>query len=506
MIRVSHTSVTTFVALLLTTSTSEAQTASDVLREGLAVLSHDSMGGRLTGSRGSFAASSFILRTVFTLGVRPAGDKTKLTQDVPVVRVQIDSARTSLTSTHPLPSSFTYGVDYQPILGFGDSPFARAMQSGATIFGGRLGSRDAVSPASVLNKNVIFLPPLRSNGQPDYQVWNQAMLMAPYMRAKSIMLVSLDLMPATVRHAQDRWHFELKDTPRNTSAAALVAISSAAASLMLGVGADAVENNRLGVIARAVLTLNVKERAPESPTQNVAVMIEGTDPTLKSEYVVLSARLDQADLSEYEKDTQGVWPIGSDRIPNGISAASGAAALLEIARQLSKAAPSQRRTIVLLWTVGAQAGRLGSEWFAEHSLVPPNKIVASINVESILGSEPLHIVGARQLSSQFGSWVDSVGKAFPTVPTDYRLDSPGDPDRYFCTGDFWTFARRGIPSVLLTTGRLDYDAPEDLTTIDFNKFAGIAEFAGALAIDIANRPLRPALNMPKPDREARCDR
>jgi hypothetical protein len=479
------------------------------LRDALLALTDDSLGRRLTGSRGAAKAASFIEQSLIRLGVRPAGDQGKFTQEVPVVRRQIDSANTSLKTQvndgeFVLTYWFKYGVDYQPFTAFGGLTFPPMAEGGEVIFGGRLGTPGAVTPGrrfagdsssvGVAGKTVIFLPPLRANGEPDYQVWNMTEILESYSLARALLVISLDLMPASVRRAMDRPYFALRNPSQSSSRVPpVIAISKATAFMMLAGDAEAMEANWRNARPRALVRQSSAERAPEAPVRNIVAMIEGRDSVLKSEYVVLTAQIDQADVSEFETDMRSVWPLDRESSANGANAASGAVALLEIARQMSAQGIKPRRSVVFLWTVGREHGRLGAEWFAEHPPIPREKIVAHIDLDLIGGRDPrdstggrghLEVRGTHLGSSQFRTWIDDVnGTRFNFV-----IDEPAALG--YCTNDQWSFAKRGIPSASLTTAG---GFTDDVATIDFTKLGRVTEFAGALAIDVANRPSRPVV-------------
>jgi hypothetical protein len=118
----------------------------------------------------------------------------------------------------------------------------------------------------------------------------------------------------------------------------------------------------------------------------------------------------------------------------------------------------------------------------------------------------VQITGAHRLSRQYGDWIAEVDATSQSVKLDYSLDLPGDPAPVFCTGEQWQFERRGIPSALITTGTHaeSRTVKDDIETIDFAKLARLTEFIRAVAVDIANRPARPALDKPRPDPGDRC--
>jgi hypothetical protein len=102
---------------------------------------------------------------------------------------------------------------------------------------------------------------------------------------------------------------------------------------------------------------------------NVLAMIEGSDPALKSETVVIGAHLDH--VGKYE-----------DYIFNGADDnGSGSVGVLNLARAFAANGKKPKRTIIFaLWT-GEEKGLLGSEYFVKNQPRPDLKIVDYLNFD-----------------------------------------------------------------------------------------------------------------------------
>ena len=106
-------------------------------------------------------------------------------------------------------------------------------------------------------------------------------------------------------------------------------------------------------------------------TMNVVGMIEGTDPELKKEYLVLGAHLDH---------------VGSQAgllFPGANDNASGSAAVLELAKafQLSKLKP--KRSLLFVLFASEEQGMFGSKYFVNNLKINPNKIIAMFNFDCV---------------------------------------------------------------------------------------------------------------------------
>ena len=89
----------------------------------------------------------------------------------------------------------------------------------------------------------------------------------------------------------------------------------------------------------------------------------------------------------------------------------------------------------------------------------------------------------------------------------YTFDAPGHPLQYYCRADHYNYARYGIPAVAFSRGEhLDYhQVTDEAQYIDYPDFARVTRMVHAAALALANMPLRPKRETPKPaDPHAVC--
>ena len=122
-----------------------------------------------------------------------------------------------------------------------------------------------------------------------------------------------------------------------------------------------------------------KGQKPVVKTCNVIGFIEGNDPVLKNEYIVLGAHYDHLGLGgpSSKSDKRGVVYHGAD------DNASGTSALLEIAEKVTANAPQLKRSIVFIAFGAEEQGLLGSKYFVEHPTVPLSQIKLMINLDMV---------------------------------------------------------------------------------------------------------------------------
>lgn len=114
-------------------------------------------------------------------------------------------------------------------------------------------------------------------------------------------------------------------------------------------------------------------------TWNVIGYIEGNDPLLKSEYIVLGAHYDHLGMGggpSSKSDKTGIHHGADDN-------ASGTSALLEIGEKLMAHSPALKRSVLLVAFGAEEQGLLGSKYFTDNPLVPLSQIKLMINMDMV---------------------------------------------------------------------------------------------------------------------------
>ena len=136
-------------------------------------------------------------------------------------------------------------------------------------------------------------------------------------------------------------------------------------------------------------TVATEQSQVESP--NVVARLEGSDPRLKNEYVLVSAHLDHLGL-----DASGALFAGA------MDDASGVASVLEIAKGFARSPQRPKRSVLFVIFTGEEKGLLGSRYFAGRPTVPEADIVADLNLDMfmpIFALKKLHVQGLDDLCS-----------------------------------------------------------------------------------------------------------
>ena len=181
---------------------------------------------------------------------------------------------------------------------------------------------------------------------------------------------------------------------------------------------------------------------------NIVAKLSGSDPTLKSEYVVLSAHIDHVGVGE---------AVNGDKIYNGaMDDGSGTAAVLDIAASLKQHPEKLKRSILFLLVTAEEKGLLGSKYFAAHPTVDAKSIAADINIDMFLPIVPLKVLRVQGIKDS------TLGEQAAAIAQSFGVKAVPDPEplrNLFVRSDQYNFIRHGIPSVIMDVF-YEPDSPE----------------------------------------------
>ena len=206
--------------------------------------------------------------------------------------------------------------------------------------------------------------------------------------------------------------------------------------------------------------------------------LDGSDPVLKNEHVVLMAHLDHL----------GIRPEKSgDNIYNGaLDNAAGVAVMLEVARAFGGEAMAPKRSMLFVANTAEEKGLLGAESFANNSPVPIESIASVVDLDQPLLLYPFTDVIA--FGGDHSTMGEAIGRAVAKAGVALSPD-PMPAETIFVRSDHYTFVKRGVPALLLATGfanggkaawehylATDYHQPSDDMNLPINWQAG-ADYA-----------------------------
>lgn len=225
--------------------------------------------------------------------------------------------------------------------------------------------------------------------------------------------------------------------------------------------------------------------------ENVLAYIEGTDPNLKEELVVITAHYDHLG-----KKGNSIYNGADDN-------ASGTSTVMEIAEafvEAKKAGAGPRRSVLAMLVSGEEKGLLGSEYYVNNPLFPLENTIANINVDMVgridekHKEEPdyIYVIGADRLSTELHEINEAANEQYTQLTLDYTYNRESDPNRYYYRSDHYNFAERGIPAIFYFNGtHEDYHMATDTADkINFDKMEKIGRLAFYTAWELANRDQR----------------
>jgi Zn-dependent M28 family amino/carboxypeptidase len=227
---------------------------------------------------------------------------------------------------------------------------------------------------------------------------------------------------------------------------------------------------------RIELSVVTERRSVSSP--NVLAVLEGSDPTLKNEYIVIGAHHDHLGMRN-GRPLNGADDDGS-----------GTVAMLEIAQALSLNKP--KRSVILAWFTGEEKGLLGSHYFVNNCPVPLDKISANLNLDMISRNDPnsLYLIASNNLSTELDQAILGMNDKHFKMKFDYEYNDRTHQARFYYRSDHYPFIRVGIPAVWLFCGTTpDYHQLTDtIDRVDFAKMEKVTRLTYLVTLQIGNKP------------------
>lgn len=454
------------------------------------ILAHDSMGGRDTPSPGLEKAAEWLAREFARFGLKPAGDSGTYLQryEVNVAVPDPDSTFLELRIPGSAPARLVIGPDVHIE---GVAP-RTATQYEVVLLGGKSLDPGAIKAEAVRGKLAIIVTDWTGGMGPQIQ---EAAVTAVTRGALGVLLpINNDSLAAqmglgtpagpTVRLGPPR-----PAGPSNGRFFALTSDAALARALPdVRQQIAFLRNSPRTTVAPVTdwrATLVSKEGEARSVlVPNTVGLLEGTDPKLRNEYLVITAHMDHVGSS-----CGGVTP--ENQVCNGADDnASGTVGLIALAKAFEQAPPA--RSVLFVAVSGEEKGLWGSAHFAERPPVPISAMVANLNMDMIGRNWTDSIVAVGKPHSSLGALVDRLAAEHPELGMTV-VDDLWPDENLFMRSDQYNFARKGIPALFFTSGlHGDYHAASDTPDkIDAEKQARLLQLIFYLGHEIASAPERP---------------
>jgi hypothetical protein len=235
--------------------------------------------------------------------------------------------------------------------------------------------------------------------------------------------------------------------------------------------------------------------------RNVIALIEGSDPDLADEAIVVGAHYDHDG-----EDNGRIWNGADDD-------ASGTTALLELAEAFSGGVRPGRSVLLSAWA-GEEKGMLGSHRYVQYPVVPLENTVAMFQLDMIGRNEehgPDEAEGfLRERASENGNMINLLGSAFSPdmraaveaanadVGLELRFRYDYGAQNLIRRSDHWSFLSARIPALFIFGGlHPDYHTPNDTADkINYEKLEKVVRLVYQTLLDVGNGTAEPRFTIP----------
>ena len=542
------------VVLLGIAIATSAQTVSDVdrnLRKHVEHLASEKLAGRRTGDPGATAAANYVAKE-FKKGRLKPGLQTGFLQPFPYiagVALGADNSLRIVPADTTRENKMETGINWMPL---GYSPNADIATAEVVFAGFGVSTPEAnyddYSGLDVRDKMVLIFDTVPDAGNPHsafgrFNIHTKANI-AKDKGAKAIILIAADS-----DFKNDRLAGLTYDRTLGETALPVVGIMRSHGAELLGAADDKaltaiqvmLSNKATSpagsetwkassglepVKATAQIKINLVKKQVDA--YNVVGILEGTDPVLKNEAIIIGAHYDHLGHGG-----AGSLAANSTNIHYGADDnASGTSAVIELARQFA-ALKNNKRTLIFMAFGGEEEGLLGSKHYVNNPIWPLEKTVAMINLDMVgrLNEEKL-TVGGVGTASEWGTMLDSamsrwlqnelrVGvenykkdiasreKQKPAAlrPGDTAVERPVSARSLnlqrnqdgFGPSDHSSFYGKKIPVLFFFTGtHADYHKPTDTAEkINYEGLGSITSYVGEIVKDIDTGSTRPTYAVAK---------
>ena len=438
----------------------------DEIAKHVKVLASDEFGGRAPSSEGEKLTLDYLTKEFTALGFEP-GNGDSFFQEVPLVSLEADSDMVLNIG----------GKDYQ---------YKKDMVMGSS----RISAQEGIE-----NSELVFVgygvnaPEYNWNDYEGLDVKGKTVVMLvndPGFTTKDPALFTGDAMTY-----YGRWTYKYEEASRQGAAGAIIIHETAPASYPWSVVENSwsgeqfgfvKENNNMDRVAvegwvtvdvakelfsKAGLnfetakanaakgayhvdmgdltaTVNVKNTIKKSVSYNFIATLPGSKTP--DEHIIYSAHWDHLGTDKNRK---------GDQIYNGAhDNATGTAGMIEVAEAFTKLGKRPDRSMTFLAVTAEEQGLLGSKYYAANPVIPANKTVANINMDS------LNLLGKVKDISVVGIGKSQMDELLATAAKEQGRTVSGDPKPSsggYYRSDHFAFANMGVPAMYAGGGTQAFD-------------------------------------------------
>jgi Zn-dependent M28 family amino/carboxypeptidase len=378
----------------------------DALLAHIKALSSDDFEGRAPGTRGEELSVNYITDEFKKIGLKPGNPNGSFVQEVPLAGIKSEPKMSFKVNGQT--TELQYPDDYVASSAR-LQPDIKVDNSGVVFVGYGIVAPeygwDDYKDVDIRGKTILMLindPPIPSGEDPSnldekmfkgkamtyYGRWTYKYEIAAQKGAAAAVIIH-ETEPAAypytvVKTSWAKENFELDAPDKNAQAVPVRSwiTLDVAKKLFADCGQNfdqlkkaAVSKTFRPVALNATASMVIKQTLRSFKSRNVIAKLEGSDPTLKDEYIIYTAHWDH--LGRHSE-------LSGDQIFNGaVDNASGDAAVIQLGAAFSKVNPPPKRSVLFMCTTAEEAGLLGAKFYAEHPLYPLAKTLADINIDSM---------------------------------------------------------------------------------------------------------------------------
>jgi hypothetical protein len=269
--------------------------------------------------------------------------------------------------------------------------------------------------------------------------------------------------------------------------------------LQTKIDADLTIQSRAVPATEVAIHLQTSEKR-QGESANVGGLLEGSDPTLAAETIVISGHFDHDGASGPQ-----VWHGADD---NG----SGTVGVVDLARAFAKNSERPKRSILFIVFAAEERGLLGSYYYVQHPARPLETTRVVINFDMIGRNETpsTQTDGLIEIASDTSNELNLIGTNYTPdyrktveqaneavgLHLNYKWDREASLNVFFRSDQF-PFALRGIPALWWFTGfHPDYHQTTDTADkINYAKMEKILKLAYLSAWQFGDEATPPRFNL-----------
>jgi Zn-dependent M28 family amino/carboxypeptidase len=434
-------------------------------RDAVRVLASDEFEGRAPGTPGEDKTVAYLVGQFRKLGLKPGNGDSYL-QSVPLVEIRAGSDATLVVSGHGATNALQYAKD-MVIWTRREAPEAVLQRSGLTFVGYGIVAPEYqwndYARLDVHGRTVVVMvgdpgygsrdpKVFRGNTETYYGRWAYKVEEAARQGAAGVLLIhdtgAAGCTWSAVVNGQSGLHLATAAPDGSLGSPAIEGWLSGAAARALFAQAGVDYEASTAAAARpgfAAIDLGLAAGAQVHNTlrrfssSNVIAVLPGAGR--KHEYVIYSAHWDHLGRQSVE--------AGGAIFNGAVDNASGVAGLLMLAQSFSRTKPPPDRSLVFIAFTGAEAGLLGSSYYADHPVYAMRQTAAALNLDQ------LHIGGPTRDVMIVGYGNSELEENLRDAALLQGREVHPDPNPelgLYYRSDQLSFARGGVPALYAKAG------------------------------------------------------